>query len=256
MDIFADFHRRTAAILDGMMTRGALPAGLDLGRFVVEPPRDAAHGDLAVNAAMVYARDAKSHFPNPRAFALALAEALAAEPGVERAEVAGPGFINVALRSEVLAGVLAAALRDGPAFGRATSRGGPPVNVEFVSANPTGPMHVGHGRGAVFGDALASLLVAAGFGVSREYYINDAGAQVDVLARSAFHRYREALGQEVGAVPEGLYPGDYLVPVGRALVERHGAALLDRPERDWLPAVRDAAIDAMMDDDPGLTSRR
>ena len=246
MDIFADFHRRTAAILGRMMARGALPAGLDLGRFVVEPPRDAAHGDLAVNAAMVYAREVKPHFADPRAFARAVADALAAEPGVARADVAGPGFINVTLGPGVRGDVLAAALRGGESFGRGVPRDGGPVNIEFVSANPTGPMHVGHGRGAVFGDALANLLAAAGRRVSREYYINDAGAQVDVLARSAFHRYREALGQGVGAVPEGLYPGDYLVPVGRALAQRHGAALLDRPEGEWLPIARDAAIDAMM----------
>ena len=246
MDIFADFHRRTAAILDRMMARGALPAGLDLGRFVVEPPRDAAHGDLAINAAMVYAKDAKAHHPNPRAFAVALSAELAEDPDVDAAEVAGPGFINVSLRPRVLAGVLSAALVQGDDFGRRPRRGEAPVNVEFVSANPTGPMHVGHGRGAVFGDALANLLDAAGYGVSREYYINDAGAQVDVLARSAFHRYREALGQEVGDVAEGLYPGDYLVPVGRALAEAHGPALLDLPEGEWLLLVRSVAIDAMM----------
>ena len=246
MDIFADFHRRTSAILDGMMARGALPAGLDLGRFVVEPPRDAAHGDLAVNAAMVYAKDAKPHYADPRAFAVALSAELAADPDVDSAEVAGPGFINVALRPHVLAGVLASALTREGAFGRGPRREGAPINVEFVSANPTGPMHVGHGRGAVFGDALANLLDAAGHGVTREYYINDAGAQVDVLARSAFHRYREALGQDVGDVAEGLYPGDYLVPVGRALAEAHGPALLDLPEGEWLPLVRSVAIDAMM----------
>jgi arginyl-tRNA synthetase len=165
---------------------------------------------------------------------------------VEVAEVAGPGFINLRLRPQVHHEVLRAILRNGEAFGRSGQGAGRPVNVEYVSANPTGPMHVGHGRGAVFGDALANLLAFAGWRVSREYYINDAGAQVDVLARSAFHRYREALGEEVGPIPEGLYPGDYLKPVGAALAAEHGAALTSLPESEWLPIVRQAAIDAMM----------
>ena len=245
MDIFADFRRRTTSILSDMASTGRLPDGLDLDRFVVEPPRDAAHGDLAVNAAMVLARDVKSHFASPRALAVALAAELALDPDIETAEVAGPGFINIRLRPHVLAGVLAAALRSGADYG---SRGatGDPVNVEYVSANPTGPLHVGHGRGAVFGDALANLLRVAGRAVTREYYINDAGAQVDVLARSAFLRYREALGEPIGAIPDGLYPGDYLVPVGKALAEDHGSALRDQPESSWLPVVRETAIAAMM----------
>ena len=245
MDIFADFRNRTASILNAMAMAGRLPAGLDLTRFVVEPPRDAAHGDLAVNAAMVLAREVKSHFANPRAFAVALAAELAADPDIAAAEVAGPGFINIRLRPHVLAAVLAAALRTGPEFG-AGAPDGEPVNIEFVSANPTGPLHVGHGRGAVFGDALANLLAFAGRPVTREYYINDAGAQVDVLARSAFLRYRETLGEPIGAIPEGLYPGEYLLVVGRALAERYGGSLRDQPESSWLPIVRDAAITAMM----------
>ena len=245
MDIFADFRRRTASILDEMAATGRLPTGLDLERFVVEPPRDATHGDLAVNAAMVLAREVKAHFANPRAFATALAAEIAADPDVEAAEVAGPGFINIRLRPHVLAAVLAAALRSGQDFGAGASRG-KPVNIEYVSANPTGPLHVGHGRGAVFGDALANLLTFAGRAVTREYYINDAGAQVDVLARSAFLRYREALGEPIGAIPEGLYPGDYLVPVGVSLVETHGSSLREQPEASWLPLVRDAAIAQMM----------
>ena len=245
MDIFADFRARTASILDQMASAGRLPTGLDLTRFVAEPPREASHGDLAVNAAMVLARDVKAHFANPRVFAVALAAELAKEPDVAEAEVAGPGFINLRLRPQVLASVLAAALRSGTAYG-AGRADGEPVNVEYVSANPTGPLHVGHGRGAVFGDALATLLAFAGRPVTREYYINDAGAQVDVLARSAFLRYREALGEPIGAIPEGLYPGQYLVAVGQALAERHGAALREEPEAAWLPVVRETAISAMM----------
>ena len=245
MDIFADFRSRTVSILSRMAAAGRLPDGLDHGRFVVEPPRDAAHGDLAVNAAMVLARDAKTHFANPRAFAVALATEFAAEPDVAAAEVAGPGFINLRLRPHVLGEVLGTALRAGPGFGGRPAQGAA-VNIEYVSANPTGPLHVGHGRGAVFGDALANLLAFAGRVVTREYYINDAGAQVDTLARSAFLRYREACGEAIGAIPEGLYPGDYLVAVGTALAERHGNRLLAEPESTWLPIVRDAAIEDMM----------
>ena len=194
---------------------------------------------------MVYAREAKEHYKSPRQFAVALAGDLAGDPDVEAAEVAGPGFINVTLRPAVWPRVLVAALRGGLDFGRGAAGGGG-VNVEYVSANPTGPMHVGHARGAVFGDALASLLVFAGHPTTREYYINDAGAQVDVLARSAFLRYREALGEAIGAIPEGLYPGDYLKPVGAALAAEHGTTLLGRPEDGWLPVVREAAVAAMM----------
>ena len=251
MDIFADFQRRTATILGGLIERGALPAGLDLGRFVVEPPRDAAHGDLAINAAMVYAKEAKAHYGNPRTFAVAVSAILASDPDVDSAEVAGPGFINVVLRPSVYADLLRAALKGGEAFGGGQGRDaapGAPVNIEYVSANPTGPLHVGHGRGAVFGDALANLLSFAGHAVTREYYVNDAGAQVDVLARSAFLRYREALGEEIGPVPEGLYPGDYLKPVGARLVELHGPRLLDLQEAAWLPLVREVAVAAMLAD--------
>ncbi len=247
MNMFAAFHERVAAILEGFAAAGRLPAGLDLGRFVVESPRDLAHGDLAVNAAMVFAREAKAGFGGPRPLATAIAEALAGDGDVAAAEVAGPGFINIRLKPHVYAAILRAVLEEGDDFGRmAADSGRSPVNVEYVSANPTGPMHVGHGRGAVFGDALASLLAFAGRSVTREYYINDAGAQVDVLARSAFLRYREALGEDVGAVPEGLYPGDYLKPVGRMLAERFGPALRAEPEGTWLPQVRPLVIDAMM----------
>ena len=188
MNIFADFQTRVAVILRGIMADGRLPADLDLSRFVVEPTRDPAHGDLATNAAMVYAREAKASFPNPRQLATEIAYALAQDGEVDQAEVAGPGFINIRLKPAVFAGVLRAALTQGAAFGRGKLPAPQKINVEYVSANPTGPMHVGHGRGAVFGDALSSLLDFAGFDVTREYYINDAGAQVDVLARSAFLR--------------------------------------------------------------------
>ena len=243
MNIFDDFQSRLAAIIDRLGREGALPAGLDTAKVVVEPPRDASHGDLATNAAMVLAKEAKA---NPRALADLIAGALAQDPDVVSAEVAGPGFINIRLQGRVYQEVVAACLREGLAFGRVSRAQPVKTNVEYVSANPTGPMHVGHGRGAVFGDALANLLAFAGEAVTREYYINDAGAQVDVLARSAYLRYREALGETI-EIPEGLYPGDYLKPVGTALAAAHGRALLDQPESQWLPLVRQTAIDMMMD---------
>ena len=246
MNLFAEFHARIAAVLAGIVAAGRLPE-LDLGRFVVEPPRDPSHGDLATNAAMVYAKEAKASYPNPRQLATELAYALAQDADVAEAEVAGPGFINIRLKPEVFARVLRDALISGAQFGRGAGKPADGrVNVEYVSANPTGPMHGGHGRGAVFGDALANLLAFSGRDVTREYYINDAGAQVDVLARSAHLRYREALGEDIGTIPEGLYPGDYLVPVGQALAQAHGEGLLGKPEADWLPLVRAAAIDGMM----------
>jgi arginyl-tRNA synthetase len=243
MNIFGDFEQRVGEALARLSERGTIPRGIDLARVAVEPPRDPSHGDLATNAAMVLAKEAG--LP-PRALAETVAADLRDDPRVARAEVAGPGFINVALRPAVLHDVLRRAVLAGRDFGRSGQGAGKAVNVEFVSANPTGPMHVGHGRGAVFGDALANLLAFAGYEVAREYYINDAGAQVDTLARSAFLRCREALGEAI-TIPEGLYPGDYLVPVGAALVQRHGRALLEMPEAAWLPLVREAAIAAMMD---------
>ncbi|MCY1643055.1 arginine--tRNA ligase [Methylorubrum sp. SL192] len=241
MNIFALFETRVREALESLTRSGRLPKGLDLSRVVVEPPRDASHGDLATNAALVLAKEAKQ---NPKALGEALAEELRTDPRIVEASVAGPGFINLRLAPEVFQDVIRAALSEGENFGRGQMPGGP-VNIEYVSANPTGPMHVGHGRGAVFGDALANLLAAAGRPVTREYYINDAGAQVDVLARSAYLRYREALGETI-TIPEGLYPGDYLKPVGMRLAETHGRALLDQPEHEWLPQVRRFAIDAMM----------
>ncbi|WP_293858502.1 arginine--tRNA ligase [uncultured Alsobacter sp.] len=243
MNIFTEFQSRITAALATLATQGALPAGLDGGRVTVEPPRDPSHGDLATNAAMVLSRDAGM---KPRDLAETLAAALRGEPGVTAVEIAGPGFINIRLDSGVFHGVARAALSAGATFGRGEAAG-PRVNVEYVSANPTGPMHVGHGRGAVFGDALANLLAFAGHDVVREYYINDAGAQVDVLARSAYLRYREALGEAIGAIPEGLYPGDYLKPVGVALAAEHGDALTRQAEEEWLPVVRAKAIAMMMD---------
>ncbi len=204
-----------------------LPAGLDQSRIVVEPPREAAHGDMATNAAMVLAKDAGG---KPRELAEAIAAKLRADELVAKVEVAGPGFINLTLKPAAWIGALRAMLAAGADYGRSDAGRGTAVNVEYVSANPTGPMHVGHGRGAVFGDALANLLAFSGFNVTREYYINDAGAQVDVLARSAFLRYREALGEDIGAIPEGLYPGDYLKPVGAALAADYGASLKNKPE--------------------------
>ena len=245
MNLFAEFQTRVATILREIAASGRLPGDLDLGRFVVEPTKDAAHGDLATNAAMVYAKEAKASFPNPRELAAEIAYALAQDADVENAEVAGPGFINIRLKPDVFSRVMRASLTD-MGYGRGKNLPGK-VNVEYVSANPTGPMHVGHGRGAVFGDALANLLAFAGYDVTREYYINDAGAQVDVLARSAFMRYREALGETIGEIPEGLYPGDYLKPVGAELAKRYGKALLDKPEAEWLADVRALSIDMMMD---------
>ncbi|HEY1735415.1 MAG TPA: arginine--tRNA ligase [Methylovirgula sp.] len=247
MNIYAEFHARVAALLRRMIEAGRLPEDLDLGRFVVEPPRDPAHGDLAVNAAMVYAKEAKASFANPRQLATELAASLAEDADVDQAEVAGPGFLNIRLKPSVFADILKAALREGGKFGVSNLARPEKINIEYVSANPTGPMHVGHGRGAVFGDALANLLSYAGHDVAREYYINDAGAQVDVLARSAYLRYREALGEKIGAIPEGLYPGDYLKPVGEALAAKFGKEVLGKPESEWLDAVREAAIAGMME---------
>ena len=243
MNLFETYSARVASALAALAERGALPAGLDLSRVVVEPSKDPAHGDLATNAAMVLAKEAGT---NPRALAGLLVEELSRDPEIVSAEIAGPGFINLRLDPAVFTAVLKAAVAAGTEFGRGTPKGDTRINVEYVSANPTGPMHVGHGRGAVFGDALASLLAFAGRDVTREYYINDAGAQVDVLARSAFLCYREALGEEIGEIPEGLYPGDYLKSVGESLATAHGPALKDKAEAEWLPLVRQSAIDGMM----------
>src|SRR5438067_10707683 len=242
-NIFAAVLDKVRAANDALIADGVLPASIDQSRVVVETPREASHGDMATNAAMVLAKDARK--PSPE-LAEAIAAKLRADELVARAEVAGPGFINLTLKPAAWIAALRAVLFAGMDYGRSHVRQGTPVNVEYVSANPTGPMHVGHGRGAVFGDSLANLLAFAGFAVTREYYINDAGAQVDTLARSAFLRYREALGETIGAIPEGLYPGDYLKPVGAELAAQYGAALKDKPEAEWLPPVRTCAITMMM----------
>jgi arginyl-tRNA synthetase len=243
MNFFNVFREIVINELEEMTRAGQLPAGLDFTRVTVEPPRDPSHGDLATNAAMVLAKAAGSP---PRAIAEPLAEALRSADAVESVEVAGPGFINLRLAADFWQARLAEILQAGTAYGDSQLGQGQRVNVEYVSTNPTGPLTVGHARGAVIGDALASLLAKAGYEVTREYYINDAGSQVDSLARSAYLRYCEALGRDIGEIPEGLYPGDYLKEVGAALAERHGAALLDKPEEDWLTEVRRFAIDAMM----------
>jgi arginyl-tRNA synthetase len=242
-NIFAAVLSRVQAANAALAAAGTLPAGIDQSRVLVEPPRDAAHGDMATNAAMVLAKDAGK---KPRELAEALAGKLREDDLFTTIDVAGPGFINLTLRPAVWIDALRAAIAAGADYGRSTVGNGEKVNVEYVSANPTGPMHVGHGRGAVFGDALANLLDVAGYEVAREYYINDAGAQVDVLARSAYLRYREALGDDIGPIPEGLYPSDYLVPVGQALAAEYGHALNQKPEDEWLPIVRAKAIAMML----------
>jgi arginyl-tRNA synthetase len=236
--LFADMLSRVCGA-----TAAVVGAGVDFSRIVVEPPRDAAHGDMATNAAMVLARDSRK---KPRELAESIAGKLRADKKVASVEVAGPGFINLTLKPEVWGEELQLILEQGRDYARNNIGKGEKVNVEYVSANPTGPMHVGHGRGAVFGDALAKLLAFAGYNVTREYYINDAGAQVDVLARSAFLRYREALGETV-TIPDGLYPGDYLKPVGGALAAEHGTKLDAMKEAEWLPIARAKAVAMMMD---------
>jgi len=243
--LFADVLGRVHGICRALAADGVLGEAVDLSRVVVEPPRDPTHGDMATNAAMVLAKDAKA---KPRDLAEAIAARLRQDGLIARAEVAGPGFINLTLTSAAWIDALRAVLDAGAEYGRSAIGAREKINVEYVSANPTGPMHVGHCRGAVFGDALGSLLKFAGYDVTREYYINDAGAQVDVLARSAFLRYREALGEAIGEIPEGLYPGDYLKPVGEALAREHGEALALQPEAEWLPLVRSRAIAMMMDE--------
>lgn len=243
MNLFSEIRSLVLDALAAMQAEGTLPEGLSFDNVAVEPPRDAAHGDMATNAAMVLAKPAKM---KPRDIAEALAAKLAGDDRITGAEVAGPGFLNLRLSATVWQGVLAAVLDQGTAFGKSDMGQNRKVNVEYVSANPTGPLHVGHTRGAVFGDALASLLDYAGYDVTREYYINDGGAQVDVLARSVYLRYLEAHGQEVAFV-DGTYPGDYLVPVGQALKDKVGDAYLNQPEDVWLADVREYATEAMMD---------
>ncbi len=237
-------YARFAAHLDAILDTIEPLAGADRRNVTVEPPRDPAHGDLATNAAMVLAKTAGMA---PRALAERLLPGLMALDDVETAEIAGPGFINLRLNDACWRREIAEIAAAGGDYGRSSIGAGKRVNIEYVSANPTGPMHMGHCRGAVVGDALASLLEYAGYAVTREYYVNDAGGQVDVLARSVHLRYREALGEDIGQIPEGLYPGDYLVPVGKALAEAHGDRFARRPEAEWLALFRETAVAAMMD---------
>ncbi len=243
MNVFARVEHRVVAALEALKDDGALPADLTISGIEVETPRDPTHGDLSTNAALVLAKPARM---KPRDIAERLQEKLQGDADIDEATVAGPGFLNLTFKPAFWQGVVRTILEEGPDYGRANIGKGETVNVEYVSTNPTGPIHVGHGRGAVFGDALCNLLAFAGYKVTREYYVNDAGGQVDILARSVFLRYREALGEEIGEIPEGLYPGDYLKPVGKALAKKHGRALLDMPEAEWLPIVRKAAIKPML----------
>lgn len=244
MNVFSEYRTRIVETISELSAEGVLSADIDTSRISVEPPRESQHGDLATNAAMVLAKQAGR---KPRDLAEQLAKKLRADAGVKDVEIAGPGFINIRLDPTVWRNVLADVLKSGDAFGASQLGAGKKVNVEYVSANPTGPLHIGHARGTVFGDALASLLEKVGFDVCREYYINDAGAQVDALAKTAYLRYREALGEEIGEIPEGLYPGEYMKPVGVALAERDGDRWMTVSEDQWLSHIRTFAIDAMMD---------
>ena len=244
MNIFAHIEQRIVHALEVLKTQGRLPADLALAKIEATPPRDATHGDVASNAAMVLAKAARM---KPRDIAEALAVELRTATDIAKVDVAGPGFLNITFVPAFWQQALGAIRTSGDAYGRSDLGHGARVNVEYVSANPTGPMHVGHCRGAVLGDALANLLAFVHFDVTREYYINDAGGQVDVLARSAYLRYREALGDAIGDIPEGLYPGDYLKPVGEALAKTHGKKLLGLPEAEWIDDVRSTALAMMMD---------
>ena len=241
--LYQTYAGHVAAAIADLVRSGDLPPGLDTSAVTLEAPRDASHGDLATNAAMVLARPAGL---KPREIAVGIAQYLAELPDVAGAEVAGPGFLNITLKPHVWADELRTILSQGDAYGRSTAGAGVRVNVEYVSANPTGPMHMGHCRGAVVGDALASLLAYAGHPVTREYYINDAGGQVDTLARSAHLRYLEALGGVV-TIPDGYYPGDYLIPVGTTLATEFGDHYALLPESEWLTLFRGRAVAMMMD---------
>ncbi len=244
MNLFDHFRAQVLTIIDDLVSDGVLPEGIDTSRISVEPPREASHGDVTTNAAMLLAKPARM---KPRDIAEPLCERLQGVEFVTATEIAGPGFINLSLDQSFWQDRLREVLKADTDYGTSKVGAGEPVNVEYVSTNPTGPLHVGHGRGAVFGDALASLLEKVGFNVTREYYINDAGAQVDTLARSLHLRYREALGEDIGEIPEGFYPGDYLIPVGQQLAEAEGDKWKDAPEEEWLAPVRQFGIDAMMD---------
>ncbi len=256
MNVFEVFTERVIAAVGRVAQEAFAVAEQGTEKIVVEPPRDPSHGELSTNAAMVLAKPLQV---KPRDLAEKLAEALGADPDIETIDIAGPGFINITLTRNFWHRFLASLLEAGARFGRGNRGQGQAVNVEYVSANPTGPLHIGHCRGSVLGDAIANLLEAAGYRVTREFYINDAGAQVDALGRSAYLRYRQALGQDIAAIPEGLYPGDYLIPVGVSLAEKNGSSLLAMPEEEWLPITRAGAIEAMMEiikDDLGALNIR
>ncbi|MCL4138236.1 UNVERIFIED_CONTAM: hypothetical protein GTU68_016662 [Idotea baltica] len=244
MNIFKDFQNNIKDIITSLSNDGKLPADMDLGNVTAEAPREASHGDIATNAAMVLVKQAKM---KPRDLAELIADELKTIESVQEVEIAGPGFINIRLNAAFIQNQVGSILDLGIDYGRSDYGDSEKVNVEYVSVNPTGPLHVGHCRGAVFGDALATLLDHVGFNVTREYYINDAGGQIDVLARSTYIRYLEALGETIDEIPEGLYPGEYLIPVGVALAEKFGAEWKDKPESEWLYPVRSFATDAMMD---------
>lgn len=243
MDIFEHFRTIVVSSIDQLIADGTLPQGTDTSRVVVEPPRDAAHGDVTTNAAMVLAKSAGL---KPRDLAESLSGRLEQAEGIADVAIAGPGFINLRIDASFWPAIVRTVIEEGDAFGRGTTGQGQSVNVEYVSANPTGPLHVGHCRGAVFGDALANLLAFVGYDVVREYYFNDAGGQVDVLAKSVFLRYREVLGEDIGEIPAGLYPAPYLIPVAEHLVKGHGKSLRNMPEDEWLPLIRREAIEFMM----------
>jgi arginyl-tRNA synthetase len=244
MNLFKDFEKRVVSALQSLELVQNSETEISFARVAVEPPRDPSHGDVATNAAMVLA---KALGTNPRALADEISQVLQRDADIDRVTVAGPGFINMKLSSGYWQRTLSEMISAGEKYGHSDLGKSKKVNVEFVSANPTGPMHVGHCRGAVVGDSVANLLAFIGYDVTREYYINDAGAQIEVLARSVFLRYREALGETIGEIPAGLYPGDYLVPVGRALAEEFGSKLRGMSEAEWLPLVSDRSIDAMME---------
>jgi len=244
MNVFRQFHDHVIALVADLSKSDALPDGLDGSKITVEPPRDPSHGDLSTNVAMVLSKQAKM---KPRDLADMIAGPLGALEGVASVEIAGPGFINIRLSDALWRKQIPEILAAGTDYGQSDMGANEPVNVEYVSANPTGPLHVGHGRGAVVGDALAALLTKAGFAVTKEYWINDAGAQIETLARSMHVRYREALGEDTGGIPEGLYPGEYLIPAAKALADRDGDKWVGKPESEWLTPLADFAIAAMMD---------
>lgn len=243
MNIFDTYFDALKTIVSDLGNADKLPDGLDLKNVTIEPPRDASHGDISTNIAMVLTKQARM---KPRDIAEMIAAGLRAMDGVEKVDVAGPGFINITLQQNLIQSQVTNILKAGKNYGRSEIGRHDKVNVEYVSVNPTGPLHVGHCRGAIFGDALVSLMAFVGYDVTREYYINDAGGQIDVLARSAYLRYKQALGVEIGEIPEGLYPGDYLIPVGQALADKYGDRWLDVDESEWLKDIRQFSTDAMM----------